>query len=42
MEPMASCQQTLNIAKTHFLIFHPHQKEINNSLNIETDCEPIN
>ena len=29
-------------AKTHFVIFHPHQKRINNSLNIEIDGKPIN
>ena len=33
---------SLNIAKTHFVIFHPHQKKINNSLNIEIDGKPIN
>ena len=32
----------LNIAKTHFVILHPHQKKINNSLNIEIDGKPIN
>ena len=42
IEPMASCQPTHNIAKTHFVIFHPHQKKINNSLNIEIDGKPIN
>ena len=34
---------SLNVAKTHFVIFHPHQKKINNSsLNIEIDGKPIN
>ena len=33
---------SLNIAKTHFVIFHPHQKKINNSLKIEIDGKPIN
>ena len=33
---------SLNIAKSHFVIFHPHQKRINNSLNIEIDGKPIN
>ena len=33
---------SLNIAKTHFVIFHPHQEKINNSLNIEIDCKTIN
>ena len=28
--------------KTHFVIFHSHQKKINNSLNIEIDGKPIN
>ena len=33
---------SLNIAKTFFVIFHPHRKRINNSLNIEIDGKPIN
>ena len=33
---------SLNVAKTPFVIFHPHQKKINNSLNIEIDGKPIN
>ena len=33
---------SLNIAKTNFVIFHPHQKKIINSLNIEIDSKPIN
>ena len=33
---------SLNITKTHFVIFHPHEKKINNSLNIEIDGKPIN
>ena len=33
---------SLNVAKTHFVIFHPHQKKINNSLTIEIDGKPIN
>ena len=33
---------SLNIAKTHFVIFHTHQKKLNNSLNIEIDGKPIN
>ena len=32
----------LYITKTHFVIFHPHQKKINNSLNIEINGKPIN
>ena len=33
---------SLNVAKTHLVIFHPHQKTINSSLNIEIDGRPIN
>ena len=33
---------SLNITKTHFVVFHPIQKEITNSLNIEIDGKPIN
>ena len=33
---------SLNVAKTHFVIFHPHQKKINNSLTIEIDGKLIN
>ena len=33
---------SLNVAKTHLVIFHPHQKKINSSLNIEIDGRPIN
>ena len=33
---------SLNLAKTHFVIFHPHQKKINNSLTIDIDGKPIN
>ena len=33
---------SLIITKTHLVIFHPHQKKINNSLNIEIDGKPIN
>ena len=33
---------SLNIAKTNFVIFHPHQKKIINSLNIGIDRKPIN
>ena len=32
----------VNVAKTHFVIFHPHQKKINNSLKTEIDGRPIN
>ena len=33
---------SLNIAKKHFVIFHPHQKKTKNSLNIEIDGKLIN
>ena len=32
----------VNVAKTHFVIFHPLQKKINNSLKTEIDGRPIN
>ena len=33
---------SLNIDKTHFVIFHPYQKKLNYSMKIEIDGKTIN